>query len=958
MHRIWRSISIAGVWTLFMAIGLAANAFGGDSSGKSQQAQSKARHADKVAASTRHTPRISRATFSRVSRGRVAVRFRVHYPQAGRSGHDTATARLEVVHPRRKHALVRADTRRTRVARVAKYHFVVHGDAARILRRAGAGRATAGPGYRRLAKLVTLSVVHARDLWRGRRAGHRRGRGTDHLVGAVSSGLGSKGHDRVEKAARDKHSKLGAPRGGLLGGVESAIHVENQTGEKVEFSVAGFQCVYDHSYDATLRTYNNRVVSPGEVISPVVTQRASGSVNPSADAPVGDIHDHESPEVRSFLTQYSNMYAGGYSVTPLYGLTIANLGVGTNGDGNKPDCGAEKTANAFILGITGSDSRLHAEVLLTIHEDHNHPGCGGLPKGAACFQAVGPIDPGGAGVGAVADLSQLNQPSGAHSVALRRAPFPSGSNDPAVPALANGNCQPWNWMTCVFRPGKSDEVRLFDVLWPGTHDSGTYALSAYDDYQDYDDETDCAAPDIVVELISPQATQRWAVTQRFTLRQQLEMGIRYLDLRAAWNDNLSDWSIVHTMFSPSHLSRDLSDVAQWARAHPDEVVFVNLGACRPSGANPHQTALESSVRDSGMCGATYPDAPSGILGNATLAKVRASKTASGHAGNVILLGTGAHGISGGTDPGPPWTPGFVNSCHIDVNSHARSLINVGPGAGFPGPSDTDADDFGCVDFEDALGAAATMANTAHDPNNDSHYTIENYKSANNPHGVSLIVTPTQWSLLGAYESFNVMTATGCPHSLLDFGRVLLPDSPLRPDLDRTGLIYGYQCGNIITADNFTQSYGAYGSDNAFVIDNRYVKQIIALNQARSCPVDVFLHVSATLPAHSRLTFQLPSGIAVDPVVPITQTGGVTISTSPDHASFTVANNTDQTVTAGGNVVPVTATKGWPSSITITVPYTGLGGTSIEISAGNGPVQHSDGGAGQIQLPAIVPGPGT
>lgn len=109
---------------------------------------------------------------------------------------------------------------------------------------------------------------------------------------------------------------------------------------------------------------------------------------------------------------------------------------------------------------------------------------------------------------------------------------------------------------------------LNQVVLPGTHDSGTYSLLS-----------GVAAPDadnaIVVQYGSlVGVTEGWAKAQQRDITQQLEDGIRALDLRPCI-DAGGTARICHGLYGPE-LQGMLMDVADFAASHPKEIVLLWL----------------------------------------------------------------------------------------------------------------------------------------------------------------------------------------------------------------------------------------------------------------------------------------------------------------------------------------------------------------------------------------------
>jgi len=110
---------------------------------------------------------------------------------------------------------------------------------------------------------------------------------------------------------------------------------------------------------------------------------------------------------------------------------------------------------------------------------------------------------------------------------------------------------------------------LFDIIIPGTNDSGTYAI-------DSSSPMSPDAPEILTLLndIDASLVARWAKTQNFDINKQLNAGIRYFDLRVAQN-NHSELYIVHGKYSIPVVSL-LDAVASFSDKNPYEIIILDF----------------------------------------------------------------------------------------------------------------------------------------------------------------------------------------------------------------------------------------------------------------------------------------------------------------------------------------------------------------------------------------------
>jgi hypothetical protein len=155
-----------------------------------------------------------------------------------------------------------------------------------------------------------------------------------------------------------------------------------------------------------------------------------------------------------------------------------------------------------------------------------------------------------------------------------------GRSSPGVrPTLAVARtcatAHPANWMGCITAhdPGFG-RTPLSDVALPGAHDSGTFNLNESD--FDTQSGSDCTSYSPIFARV-PALVKQWSEAQNIDYTRQLNDGVRYLDVRVAFTGNVQQgWRIVHTQFSNDPLQSDMASIATWAKAHPAEVVIVDI----------------------------------------------------------------------------------------------------------------------------------------------------------------------------------------------------------------------------------------------------------------------------------------------------------------------------------------------------------------------------------------------
>jgi hypothetical protein len=188
-------------------------------------------------------------------------------------------------------------------------------------------------------------------------------------------------------------------------------------------------------------------------------------------------------------------------------------------------------------------------------------------------------------------------------------------------------------MGCIVSkdPGFAN-MELSDIAIPGAHDSGTFNLDA----TDFDKQSGSSCTSYIPLFSGVSAlVKRWSEAQNIDFTRQLDDGVRYFDFRLAFTGNPGQgWRIVHTQFSSDPLTEDLSSIASWAKAHPTEVVIIDVQhLCYDNSPTPaDDRALWS---DFSVLAPVVFDPPTGIsVANATLRDIT-SQQGGGH--NVVLM---------------------------------------------------------------------------------------------------------------------------------------------------------------------------------------------------------------------------------------------------------------------------------------------------------------------------------
>ncbi|XP_007954960.2 PI-PLC X domain-containing protein 1 [Orycteropus afer afer] len=122
------------------------------------------------------------------------------------------------------------------------------------------------------------------------------------------------------------------------------------------------------------------------------------------------------------------------------------------------------------------------------------------------------------------------------------------------------------------------DVPLHHLSIPGSHDTMTYCLNKKSPIA-HDQPKLLQLLGKMVPCVTRPVVLKWSATQVLTVTEQLDAGVRHLDLRVAHMAEGSQQNLhfVHMIYTTALVEDTLTEICEWLERHPREVVIL---ACR------------------------------------------------------------------------------------------------------------------------------------------------------------------------------------------------------------------------------------------------------------------------------------------------------------------------------------------------------------------------------------------
>ncbi|KAJ8687375.1 hypothetical protein QAD02_023169 [Eretmocerus hayati] len=128
------------------------------------------------------------------------------------------------------------------------------------------------------------------------------------------------------------------------------------------------------------------------------------------------------------------------------------------------------------------------------------------------------------------------------------------------------------WMTRL--PPRLRSLPITSLAIPGSHNTMTYTIERSNDVGP-DEPVPIQRFARYFPILAKPLIFNWCVNQYESVKDQLDGGIRYLDLRVATKANDDKVYFLHGLYG-AEITQPLQEVADWLTAHPNEVIVIDF----------------------------------------------------------------------------------------------------------------------------------------------------------------------------------------------------------------------------------------------------------------------------------------------------------------------------------------------------------------------------------------------
>ena len=155
--------------------------------------------------------------------------------------------------------------------------------------------------------------------------------------------------------------------------------------------------------------------------------------------------------------------------------------------------------------------------------------------------------------------------------------------------------EPSQWMGNL--PNEKQLCPLRELVIPGSHDSGTFALDKHMEVgPDKSPLLQRLSHCLLIGKLEKSVIYNWGKAQSMSIYDQLFHGIRYLDLRVAYREKDKTIRILHGLYAWT-VEQTSNDVNRFVSEFPNEIVILDFNHFYNMSPSAHES-LADSLRDS------------------------------------------------------------------------------------------------------------------------------------------------------------------------------------------------------------------------------------------------------------------------------------------------------------------------------------------------------------------------
>lgn len=175
-------------------------------------------------------------------------------------------------------------------------------------------------------------------------------------------------------------------------------------------------------------------------------------------------------------------------------------------------------------------------------------------------------------------VERLLQPAAAVTPSEPYVAYTSDMDEEEAPSTSCGTVETANRPDWMREMGpKFMDARVGEVVWPGTHDSGAYC-EEFDFSKVVDHHWLRYIGTHLLQCLgrsTKQFASDWSRAQALSIRQQLQHGVRYVDLRVSKCLRDNEYYIVHSFCGPT-LREVLNEIHDFLSRHPGECLLMEV----------------------------------------------------------------------------------------------------------------------------------------------------------------------------------------------------------------------------------------------------------------------------------------------------------------------------------------------------------------------------------------------